>query len=145
MPNTRVCISMAGFLSGFMLIWLLITWVGLGPANGVTASPLRVVYFLFMFALFGYFWIYFFRRPRGDKTLLDGRTALSGCAFIVGVTTGYALIEFGIVATRAASEHSAGGFAIFVGCTLLPILIWLVVSINSLHRRNTALRSQSQS
>ena len=99
-----------------------------------------------MFLFFGYFWIYFFRRPRGSgKSLLDGRTALSASAFIVGVATGYAFIVFGLIASRNASDPAAGSFSVFVGCTLLPIGIWLAVYAVSLHRRNAALRREAES
>jgi hypothetical protein len=144
MPNSRVCISIAGFSSGFMLIWLLISWTGLGPADASAAGSFRVAYLLAMLVLFSCFWVYFFRRPRGGKTLLDGRTALSGSAFIVGVATGYAFIELELIVSRTVSGHSAGGFAIFIGCTLVPIMAWLVVAINSLYQRSAALRSESQ-
>jgi hypothetical protein len=145
MPNSRVCISIAGFLSGFMLIWLLISWTGLGPTEADAVGTFRIAYLLVVFALFGCFWVYFFRRPRGGKTLLDGRTALSGAAFIVGVATGYAFIELGLIASRTVSGNSASSFAIFVGCTFVPIMAWLVVAINSLYRRSAALRSESHS
>ena len=145
MPNSRICISIAAFLSGFMLIWLLISWAALGPANVATVGSFRFVYFVSMFVLFVYFWIYFYRRPRGGKTLLDGRTALSGSAFIVGVATGYAFIDFGFIASRNTSEPATGSFAIFVGCTMLPIMTWLAVYIISLYRKNAALRSEAES
>ncbi len=145
MPNSRVSISIAGFLSGFMLIWLLISWMALGPSDASAFGSLRLAYWLGMLVLFSFFWVYFFRRPRGGKALLDGRSALSGCAFIVGVAAGYAAIELGLIAARPASGQSASGFAVFVGCTLLPIMAWLVVAINSLYRRSAALKSESHS
>jgi len=145
MPNSRISISIVAFLSGFMMIWLLISWTTLGSAHVATVGSLRFVYFVCMFALFGYFWIYFFRRPRGGKTLLDGRFALSASACIVGVATGYAFIDLGLIASRNTSELAAGNFAVFVGCTLLPILAWLTVQIISMYRRNAALRSEAES
>ncbi|MDX1576340.1 MAG: hypothetical protein R3285_09105, partial [Kiloniellales bacterium] len=102
-----------------MLIWLLISWTGLGPTDASAFGSFRLAYLLGMLVLFSCFWVYFFRRPRGGKTLLDGRTALSGSAFIVGVATGYASIELDLIASRAVSGHAAGSFAIFVGCTLV--------------------------
>ena len=140
MPNSRILISIMAFLSGFMMIWLLNSWQTLGPTSVTNVGSFRFVYFVCMFVLFVYFWIYFYRRPRGGRTLLDGRTALSGSALIVGVATGYAFIEFGLIASR-----TGGSFAIFVGCTLLPILGWLAVYIISMYRRYAALRSEAES
>ena len=146
MPNSRVCISIAGFLSGFMLIWLLIVSTAPGSTPVPQVGSFRFVYLAGMFVFFGYFWIYFFRRPRGSgKALLDGRTALSGSAFIVGVATGYAFVVFGLIASGSASEPVTGTFAVFVGCTLLPIMVWLAVFIISLCRKHAALRSQAES
>ncbi len=148
MPNSRICISIVAFLSGFMLIWLLISWAALGPTNVATVGSFRFVYFACMFVLFVYFWIYFYRRPRGGKTLLDGRIALGGSAFIVGVATGYAFTNFGLIAPRNTSETATGSFAIFVGCTLLPIMTWLavyIISMYRLYRRNAALQSEAES
>jgi hypothetical protein len=110
MPNSRICISIMAFLSGFMMIWLLNSGMALEPTSVTYVGSFRSVYFICMFALFAYFWIYFYRRPRGGRTLLDGRTALSGSALIVGAATGYAFIEFGLISSR-----SGGSFGIFVG------------------------------
>ena len=145
MPNSRISISILAFLSGFMLIWLLTSWIARGPTDVATVGSFQFVYTAGMFGLFVYFWIYFFRRPRGGKTFLDGRTALSGSAFIVGVSGGYAFIDSGLIASRSISEPVAGNFAIFVGCTLLPIMAWLVLYIITLFRKNAALRSQAGS
>jgi len=146
MPNSRICVSIAAFLSGFMLIWLLISSTALGSTNVPHVGSFRFVYLVAMFMFFVYFWIYFYRRPRGSgKSLLDGRTALSGSAFIVGVATGYAFIVFGLIASRNTSEPATGSFAVFVGCTVLPIVIWLAVYIISLCRKNAALRSEAES
>ncbi len=145
MPNSRICLSILAFLVGFGLIWLLTSWAALGSTDVAAVGSFRFVYIASMFALFVYFWVYFFRRPRGGKTLLDGRVALSGSAFIVGVSLGYALIDFGLIATHSISEPVAGGLAIFVGCTMLPIMTWLAVYINSMYRKNAALRSEAES
>lgn len=145
MPDSRICISIMAFLSGFMMIWLLISWTALGPANIATVGSFRFAYYICMFVLFAYFWIYFYRRPRGGKTLLDGRTALSGSAFIVGVATGYAFIEFGFIVAPTASGPATGGFATFVGLTILPITTWLAIYTITLYRRKTALRSEAES
>ena len=145
MPNSRICLSILAFLAGFVLIWLLTSWTALGPTDVAAVGSFRFVYIASMFVLFVYFWVYFFRRPRGGKTLLDGRAALSGSAFIVGVSLGYASIDFGFIATHSISEPVAGGFAIFVGCTMLPIMTWLAVYINSMYRKNAALRSEAES
>ena len=140
MPNSRILISIMAFLSGFMMIWLLNSWQTLGPTSVTNVGSFRFVYFVCMFVLFVYFWIYFYRRPRGGRTLLDGRTALSGSALIVGVATGYAFIEFGLIASR-----TGGSFAIFVGCTMLPIMTWVAAYTISLYRKNAALRSEAES
>jgi len=145
MPNSRIFLSIIAFLSGFVLIWLLTSWAALEPTDVAAVSSFRLVYIASMFVLFVYFWVYFFRRPRGGKALLDGRTALSGSAFIVGVSIGYALIDFGLIATHSISEPVAGSFTIFVGCTLLPIMAWLVLYIITLFRKNAVLRSQANS
>ena len=146
MPNSRITISIAAFLSGFMLIWLLISSAAQGATSMPQVGTFRFVYLASMFIFFGYFWVYFFRRPRGSgKALLDGRTALSGSAFIVGVATGYAFILFGLIASGRVLEPVTGTFAVFVGCTLLPIMVWLVIFTISLYRKNTALRSETQS
>lgn len=145
MPNSRICISIMAFLSGFMMIWLLISWTALGPANVTTVGSFRLVYFACVFFVFVYFWIYFFRRPRGSKTLLDGRTALSGSAFIVGVAIGYGCIELGLIASRTTAEAAAGGFAVFVGLTMLPIVAWLALYTVTMFRRKAALRSEAES
>ncbi len=145
MSNSRIFLSIIAFLSGFMLIWLLISLVALGPTNIAIVGSFKFVYFVSMFVLYVYFWIYFYRRPRGSKTLLDGRTALSGSAFIVGVATGYTFIDFGFIASRTTSEPATGSFAVFVGCTMLPIMTWLAVYIISMYRRNAALRSEAES
>ncbi len=145
MPNSRIFLSIIAFLSGFVLIWLLTSWAALGPTDVAAVGSFRLVYIASMFVLFVYFWVYFFRRPRGGKTLLDGRTALSGSAFIVGVSIGYALIDLGLIATHSISEPVAGSFTIFVGCTLLPIMAWLVLYIITLFRKNAVLRSQAGS
>ena len=145
MPNSRISISIAAVLSGFMLIWLLISWSALGPTDVATVGSFKFVYFVSTFVLFVYFWIYFYRRPRGGKTLLDGRTALSGSAFIVGVATGYAFIDLGFIASRNSPEPAAGSFAAFVGWTMLPIMTWLAVYIISMYRKNAALRSEVES
>ena len=146
MPNSRICISIAAFLSGFMLIWLLISSAALGPTAVPPVGSFRFVYLVSMFIFFGYFWIYFYRRPRGGgKSLLDGRTALSGSAFIVGVATGYAFIVFGFITSHNTSEPATGSFTVFVGCTMLPIMTWLAVYIISLYRKNAALRSEAES
>jgi len=145
MSNSRIYLSIIAFLSGFMLIWLLISLASLGSTNVVVVGSFKFVYFVSMFVLYVYFWIYFYRRPRGSKTLLDGRTALSGSAFILGGATGYAFIDFGFIASRTASELATGSFSIFVGCTVLPIMIWLAVYITTLYRKNAALRSAADS
>ena len=145
MPNSRIFLSIIAFLSGFVLIWLLTSWAALGPTDVAAVGSFRLVYIASMFVLFVYFWVYFFRRPRGGKTLLDGRAALSGSAFIVGVSLGYALIDFGLIATYSISEPVARSFAIFVGCTLLPIMAWLVFYIITLFRKNAVLRNQAGS
>jgi len=145
MPNSRIFLSIIAFLSGFVLIWLLTSWAALGPTDVAAVGSFRLVYIASMFVLFVYFWVYFFRRPRGGKTLLDGRTALSGSAFIVGVCLGYALIDFGLIATHSISAPVTGSFMIFVGCTLLPITAWLVLYTINLFRKNAVLRSQADS
>jgi hypothetical protein len=128
------------FLSGFMMIWLINSWLALGPTSVTTAGSFRFAYFALVFGLFAFFWIYFFRRPHGGRALIDGRTALSGSALIVGVATGYAFIEFGLIAS-----HVGGSFAVFVGCTMLPILAWLAVYLISMFRRHAVLKSQAES
>ena len=146
MPNSRISVSIAAFLSGFMLIWLLISSAAQGPTNVPPVGSFRFVYLVTMFIFFGYFWLYFYRRPRGGgKSFLDGRTALSGSAFIVGVATGYAFIAFGLIASHNAAEPATGSFAVFVACTLLPIVTWLAVYIVSLYRKNAALRREAES
>ena len=137
--------SILAFLAGFVLIWLLTSWAALWPTDVAAVGSSRFVYIASMFVLFVYFWVYFFRRPRGGKTLLDGRAALSGSAFIVGVSLGYALIDFGLIATHSISEPVAGSFAIFVGCTMLPIMTWVAAYTISLYRKNAALRSEADS
>lgn len=145
MPNSRICISILAFVSGFMMIWLLISWAALMPANVATVGSFRFVYCVSVFVLFAFFWTYFFRRPRGGRTLLDGRTALSGSAFIMGATTGYAFIEVGTVAAPAASNLATGGFATFVGLTMLPIMAWVALYTITLYRRKAALRDGAKS
>ena len=145
MPNSRVSISILAFVSGFMLIWLLTFWAASQSTDVASAGPFRLLYIAFMFSFFAFFWIYFFRRPRGDKTFLDGRTALSGSAFIVGASAGYASIDFGLLASHNDSAPVAGNFMSLVGCTLLPIMAWLVLCIITLVRRKAILRSQASS
>jgi uncharacterized membrane protein len=124
-----------------MLIWMLVSLSVLNPVNFDGLGSFKFVYFICVFVFYVYSWIYFYRRPRGSKTLLDGRTALSVSAFILGGATGYALIDFGFIASRNVSELATGSFAIFVGCTVLPIMAWLAVYISTLRRKNAALRS----
>lgn len=145
MPSSRICISILAFVSGFMMIWLLISWAAMMPANVATVGTFRFVYCGSVFVLFAFFWTYFFRRPRGSRTILDGRTALSGSAFIMGAATGYAFIEFGVVAAPAASNLATGGFATFVSLTMLPIMAWLALYTITLFRRKTALRGEAES
>ena len=141
MPNSRICLSIIAFLSAIMLTWMLVSLSVVDPINFDSLGSLKSVYFICVLVSYVYFWIYFYRRPRGSKTLLDGRTALSVSAFILGAATGYALIDFGFIASRNISELATGSFAIFVGCTVLPIMTWLAVYISTLRRKNAALRS----
>ena len=124
-----------------MLIWMLVSLSVVDPINFDSLGSFKSVYFICVLVSYVYFWIYFYRRPRGSKTVVDGRTALSVSAFIVGTVTGYALIDVGFIASRNISELATGSFAIFVGCTVLPIMTWLAVYINTLRRKNAALRS----
>ena len=140
MPNSRILLSIIAFLSAVTVIWLLVSLGVLEPLNITTLSSSKVAYLVFVFLIYAYFWIYFFRRQPGSKTLVDGRTALSASAFVVGATVGYALIDLGIFVPQDAAILLPGSFAIFVGCTLLPIIVWLVIFVKTLHGKKMALR-----
>ena len=139
MPNSRIVLSVIAFLAAIMLVWLLVSMALLEPVDLETISPLKFVYFFSVLIFYVYFWIYFFRRPRGSKVVVDGRTALSICAFIVGITIGYAVIDYGILVPRNTSELSTGSFGIFVASTVLPALAWLTVFIHTRRRRSASL------
>lgn len=145
MANSRIYLSIIALLSGFMLVYLLFSLAGLGPANVATAGSFKFVYSVGIVVLYGYFWIFFFRRQRASRTLLDGRAALSGSAFILGGAIGYVGIDLGVIASPHTSEFATGNFAIFVGYTMLPILAWLVIYIATLRRKNAALRAAAES
>lgn len=140
MQNSRILLSVFAFLSAVMVIWMLVSVGVLEPLNVATLSPLKFAYFAFVFACYVCFWVYFYRRPRGSRIVLDGRTALSVSAFIVGGVTGYALIELGIFTPLNTKAALPGSIAIFVACTLLPIVIWLAVYAKTLRNRKAALR-----
>ena len=137
MANSRICISILAFMSGFMMIWLLNSGMAMEPANARYVGSFEQLYFSCILAFFAFFWIYFYRRPRGSKTLLDGRTALSGSAFMVGAAIGYAFIAFGLISYR-----TGGTFGILVGYTILPIMAWLAIYIACLFRRHAALKGK---
>ena len=140
MPNSRIFLSIVAFLSAIMVIWMLVSLGVLEPLNFVTLSSFKSVYFVSVFVCYVYFWVYFYRRPRGNKTVLDGRTAMSVCAFIVGGITGYALIDLGIFVPQNTTRLLPGTFAIFVSCTVLPLMIWLAAYVKTLRKRKAALR-----
>lgn len=140
MSNSRILLSIIAFLSGVMVIWMLVSLGVLEPLNIETLSPLKLVYFISVFLMYAYFWIYFFRRPRGSKTVIDGRTALSVSAFIVGGTIGYALIELGFIVPQNTSRLLPWSFAAFVSCTILPILVWAAIYVKTLREKKVALR-----
>ena len=140
MANSRTCISVLALLSGFMMIALLNAGMAMEPTSVSYVSSYRYLYLICTLVLFAYFWVYFYRRPRGGRTLLDGRTALSGSALMVGAGIGYGFIEFGLF-----SSPTGGTFGIFVGYTILPIAAWLAVYITCMYRRHAALRSSAPS
>ena len=139
MPNSRITLSVIAFFSAIMLIWLLVSLSVLKPVDLEAISPLEFTYFISVLVVYVYFWFYFFHRPRGSKVVVDGRTALSVCAFIVGFTLGYALIDYRILVPQDTSELSTGGFGIFVASTIVPVLAWLFLYIYTLRRKNAAL------
>lgn len=140
MANSRICISVLAFLSGFLMIWLLNSSMALKPTSSTHIGSPEFLYLACMLVLFSYFWVYFYRRPRGGRIFLDGRTALSGSALMVGAAVGYAFIEFGLISSR-----TGGTFGILVGYTILPITAWLAVYMISMYRRHVALRSNAAS
>jgi len=140
MSNSRILLSIIAFLSAVMVIWMLVSLGVLEPLNIETLSPPKLVYFVSVFLIYAYFWAYFFRRPRGSKTVIDGRTALSVSAFIVGGITGFALIELGIIVPQNTSRLLPWSFAAFVSCTLLPILVWGAIYMKTLRDKKVALR-----
>lgn len=140
MPNSRILLSLIAFLSAVMVIWMLVSLGVLDPLQIATLSAPKLVYFVSVSLVYLYFWVYFFRRPRGSKTVVDGRTALSVSAFIVGGTIGYALIDLGIIVPQNTSRLLPWSFAIFVSCTLLPILVWGAVYAKSLRDKKEAIR-----
>ncbi len=141
MLNSRIFLSIIAFMSAIILIWLLVSFAVLEPIVFATISLIKLIYFTFVVVCYVYFWIYFYRRPRGSKTYVDGRTALSVSAFIVGGSTGYVLIDLGSLAPWNISEFETGSFAIFVAATVLPVMTWLVVFINSWRRRSLTKRT----
>jgi hypothetical protein len=140
MPNSRILLSIIAFLSAVMVIWMLVSLGALEPLNIETLSPPKLAYFVSVFLIYAYFWVYFFRRPRGSKTVIDGRTALSVSAFIVGGISGYALIELEIIVPQNTSRLLPWSFAAFVSCTLLPILVWGAIYVKTLRDKKAALR-----
>lgn len=145
MPNSRISLSVVAFVSAILLVWMLVSLGALEAIEFATVSLIKLVYFIFVFVGYVYFWIYFYRRPRGSKTYVDGRAALSVSAFIVGVATGYTLIDFGFLIPLNISELAPGSFAIFVAATVLPVMAWLVVFINTRCRMNLARRTSLES
>lgn len=144
-PNTRISLSVIAFVSSIILVWMLVSLGALEPIEFATINLIKLVYFVFVFVSYVCFWIYFYRRPRGSKTYVDGRAALSVSAFIVGVATGYTLIDFGFLIPLNISELAPGSFAIFVAATVLPVMAWLVVFINTRRRMNFARRTSLES
>ena len=140
MISSRILLSIIAFLSAVMVIWMLVSLGVLEPLNIETLSPLKLAYFISVLLIYAYFWIYFFRRPRGSKTVIDGRTALSVSSFIVGGTIGYALIELGIIVPQNTSRLLPWSFAAFVSCTLFPMVLWLALYLKTLHEKRVALR-----
>lgn len=145
MANSRIHLSVIALLSGFMLIYMLVSLAGLGPTDVATVGSSKFIYFVCIIVLYVYFWIFFYRRHRGSRTLLDGRAALSGSAFILGGAIGYVCIDLGIIASLHNSEFATGSFAIFVGYTVLPIVAWIIFYIATLRRKNAALRAAAKS
>ena len=145
MPNSRIILSAIAFVSAIMLIWTLVSLGAIAPIELATIGPIKFAYFVLVFVFYVYYWVYFYNRPRGSKTVVDGRTALSASALIVGGTVGYALIDLGILVPWSSVERSGGNFAIFIACTILPLVAWFVIFLKSRHRRAAADQGGSPS
>ena len=142
MPSSRIFLSIVAFLAAGMAVWLLVSLGMVTPVESSRMSGGEMAYIVAIFALYAYFWVYFFRRQRGDKTVVDSRAALSVCASIVGVTVALTLIDAGIlVPLKLASQ----GFAVFVIATILPVVAWLGVFFSARHRRNADRQAGAES
>ena len=144
MLNSRVVLSVIAFLAAIMLIWLLVSLSVLRPIDFAAIGPFQFVYFVLVFVLYVYFWVYFYRRKRGSTTVVDGRTALSASAVVVGGATGYILIHLGVLVPWNAAELATGSFAVFVVLTVLPVLAWLAIFLNSQRRKAAARQGGAQ-
>ena len=144
MLNSRTALSVIAFLAAIMLIWLLVSLSVLRPIDFAAIGAAQFIYFVLVFVFYVYFWIYFYRRKRGSKTVVDGRTALSASALVVGGATGYILIHLGVIVPWNATELATGSFAVFVALTVLPVLAWLVIFVSSQRRKAAARHGGAQ-
>ena len=144
MLNSRVILSVIAFLAAIMLVWLLVSLSVLRPIDFATIGGAQFIYFVLVFIFYVYFWVYFYRRKRGSKTVVDGRAALSASALVVGGATGYILIHLGVLVPWNAANLATGSFAVFVVLTVLPVLAWLVIFLHSQRRKAAARQGNAQ-
>jgi hypothetical protein len=140
MPNSRLLLSFAAFLTGIALIWMLVSLHVIERLDLGHIAWVQFVYFVIVFVFYVYYWLYFYNRPRGSKTVIDGRLALSVSALIVGGTVGYALIDLRVLVPWRPAGVGPGHFPYFIACTLSPLALWFLLFLRTRQQKRAERR-----
>jgi len=140
MPNLRLLLSLAAFLAGNALIWVLVSLRMVERLDLANINWVQFAYFVVAFVFYIYYWIYFYNRPNGSKALIDERLALAVSAAIVGGCVAFALIDFRILVPWRPALVGQGQFPYFIACTLAPLVLWFALFMRTLQQKHLSQR-----
>ena len=124
MSNSRIWLSILALISGFMMVWLMISLRLLFIASFGEKSLLEMAPYAVGVGVPFFLWLHLFFRERGMPVVIGSRFGLSACAYALGAATTFLLIFLGHIEPLYMRFLSTTYLLMLIAGTILPILLW---------------------